>query len=584
MGIKQEGEQAFLGIEQLSSSEVPLRVYPMGFIPAIKRQLLQSAEQRQLMISNRVSEIGRQLRGFLMGLKKSEIGLDEFLEKIRELDELVKDGQSAFEEEKDFLTHVLRTDEEIAVILARVSRNPQPFEELSKSVTEEGAAKFHEKWTVSIEGYGHASVAEHAVIHLAIENIPSLDGDVVTDSRLASFTEFSARFKGRQGVGYFTPESVASDLRLSQMWHETHQELFALYEELMEKGLAYIATFEARQKCPERKVVPKQVADQFKNLMPASRLTSIGVTINAREAENAIKKMLSSPYPSVKKLGNLLKEQSLLVAPTLVKYAQANEYMVAARRGIGAIVEERRYQGDLLPFDEEEGRLVDLIEYDANADNKFIAASLYSHSKTGSFREILNNISGLTEAEKRKILDQLLGMLGRWDVPIRSLEMPQDYLCEFPAMTYGVWREYHRHRMQSYEVKDPSVRWGYMIPPLAREMDESKDSNFHGSVDAIRRIMDKIDKLFVEVEKVDPYAAHYVVTRFHYRPALAKFNIREAYHLIDLRTGSSAHPFFRKLAWSLYDEIKKRQPILMDYLRLKMEKKERPLKDFSWSF
>src|SRR4051812_12548090 len=35
------------------------------------------------------------------------------------------------------------------------------------SLATEKARAFHEKWVV---GYGHASVAEHAVIHLAIEN------------------------------------------------------------------------------------------------------------------------------------------------------------------------------------------------------------------------------------------------------------------------------------------------------------------------------------------------------------------------------------------------------------------------------
>jgi thymidylate synthase ThyX len=583
MTAEHEGEQP-VNIEQQANLENPIRVYPMGLTSQIKRQLLKSGEQRRMVTSNRVSGIGQELRNSAAQLQRGEIELQQFLQKVRELDDIVKDGEAAYEEEREFLTHVLRTDEEIAVIFAKISRNPGSFDEIARSVTEEGAKQFHQKWTVSIEGYGHASVAEHTVIHMAVENIPSLDGDWITDNRLASFTEFSARFRGRQGVGYFTPESVACDPRLSQRWHEVHQELFAVYDKLMAKGLAYIATDEARKKWPKRQVTPKQVADQFKNLMPASRLTSIGVTMNAREKEHAIRKMLSSPYPSVRQLGALFKEQALLVASTLVKYAEANEYMVAARRGIAAIVEERRYQGYIPPFDEEKGELVDLIEADSNADNKFIAAALYRDSKTGSFRDLLNTLSGLTEAEKRKIFDQLLGKLGRWDVPIRPLEMPGDYLVEFPGMTYGVWREFHRHRILSYEIKDPDVIWGYMIPPLAHEMDESKDSYFHGSVEAIRRVLGKVDQLFIEVAKVDSQAAHYAVTRLHYRPATVKLNLREAYHLIDLRTGFPVHPFFRQLMWPLFDQICAVQPIFMDYLRLKMAKKARPDRDFPWSF
>lgn len=570
--------------EHEENSARQIRVYPMGFIPDIKHRLIDSVEQRQLKFTTRISEIGQALVNAVSQLETDEIQVGEFMSKIRELDDWVKDGEKTYQEERDFLTHALRTDEEIAVIFAKISRNPGSFSEIARSVTEEGASQFHQKWVVSVEGYGHASVAEHAIIHMAVENVPSLDGDYVTDNRLGSYTEFSARFKGRQDVGYFTPESVSKDPRLARMWHDSHQILFDTYEELMAKGLSYIETDEARGKWPTRKIITKTVADQFKELMPASRLTSIGVTMNAREAENAIIKMLSSPYPSVQKLGSLYKEQSLSVAPTLVKYADANEYVVAARRGIAKIVEDERHHGQVHSSEEDRTPLVDIVDCDLMADSKFIAAALYADPKTGKFRDLLSEVEGLDEAKKRRILEDLLEKLGKWDVPIRALEMPGDYVVEYPGMTYGTWREYKRHRMQYYQAKDLDVRWGYMIPPLASEMDESKDSQFHGSVEAVKQALGGAEELFSEVSRFDPYAAHYAVTRLHYRPAIAKFNIREAYHLLELRTGPTAHPFIRRLMWPLFDKIKEVQPVLMDYLRLRMEKKERPERDFPWTF
>lgn len=563
-------------------AEPAVRVYPMGFIPDIKRQLLEGAEAA-LSRQQILSRVGQRLRVVTEGLKQNEIELHEFLEIARGVSELVQDGEMATQRERDFITHVLRTDEEIAVIFAKISRNPGSFEEIARSVTEEGAARFHQKWTVSVEGYGHASVAEHAVIHMAVENIPSLDGDWVTDNRLASFTEFSARFKGAQDVGYFTPESVGSNPYLLGRWNKVHALVFATYEKLMEKGIAYINSDEARRKHPDRRVNTKQVADQFKNLMPASRLTSIGVTLNARETESAIRKMLSSPYSSIRQLGALFKEQGLRVAPTLVKYADRSEYMVAARRGISAIIEERRYQG-YVPEITEHGTLVDLIGYDPDAEVKFIAAAVYERPETGSMRDLLEKIKGADPTEREAAVAYLLGQLGRWDIPIRDLEFAGDYFVEFPAMTYGDWREYKRHRVQSYKVKDLDVRWGFMIPPLAFEMDESEDSQFHGAVEAIKRALGEVDRLFIEVAKVDPYAAHYAVTRLHYRPAIARFNVREAYHLINLRTGPTAHPFIRRLIWPLFDQIKSVHPVLMEHLRFRLEREDRPSRDFVWTF
>ena len=54
------------------------------------------------------------------------------------------------------------TEEQIAVAFAMTSRRPEPFDEIAQQVSQEKAADFHERWVL---GYGHASVAEHAVVH-----------------------------------------------------------------------------------------------------------------------------------------------------------------------------------------------------------------------------------------------------------------------------------------------------------------------------------------------------------------------------------------------------------------------------------
>ena len=369
-------------------------------------------------------------------------------------------------EDLDYVTHHLRTEEELAVIFAKVSRNPGSFEELSRSVTEEGAGDFHKKWTVSVEGYGHSSVAEHAMIHLAIENVASLDGDFVTDNRLASFTEFSARFKGRQSTSYYIPEAIKKNSRLFKKWKEVHNLIFKTNDDLMKKGMEYIQTEEAKIKCPDRLLGPKVVSDQFKNLLPASRLTSIAVTLNAREAEHIIKKFLSSEYPSVVKLGKLIKKECLKVSPTLVKYSQPSEYLTLTRKGLGTLISKRKLRKDYYEVDEKVRKVV-LLDWDKFADEKVIAAALYQDPRSGSFENLLAILKKVPKSEKESYMKSILGKLGRWDTPIRALEIPNDYLVEYPAMTYGDWREYKRHRMQSYQAKDLDIKWGYMIPPLA---------------------------------------------------------------------------------------------------------------------
>jgi thymidylate synthase ThyX len=58
--------------------------------------------------------------------------------------------------------------ETIAVTFAKTSRSPEPFDLIAAELNDEKSAQFSEKWIV---GYGHSSVAEHAVLHLALENV-----------------------------------------------------------------------------------------------------------------------------------------------------------------------------------------------------------------------------------------------------------------------------------------------------------------------------------------------------------------------------------------------------------------------------
>ena len=85
------------------------------------------------------------------------------------------------------------------------SRVPDPFDVIAQRVSEEKAADFHERWVL---GYGHASVAEHAVVHLAIENISRLACDGLEDNRLASYTEKSSRYQVIDADCFHTPAEL----------------------------------------------------------------------------------------------------------------------------------------------------------------------------------------------------------------------------------------------------------------------------------------------------------------------------------------------------------------------------------------
>src|SRR5579883_3272870 len=65
------------------------------------------------------------------------------------------------------------------------------------------AREFHEKWVV---GYGHASVAEHAIAHIAVEDVSIIVSKIIEDCRLASYTEKSTRYIPFPRGYYSAPE------------------------------------------------------------------------------------------------------------------------------------------------------------------------------------------------------------------------------------------------------------------------------------------------------------------------------------------------------------------------------------------
>ena len=95
--------------------------------------------------------------------------------------------------------------ETIAVTFAKTSRSPESFRQIAAELTDEKSSEFNEKWVV---GYGHSSVAEHAVLHIAVENISRLAVETLESNRLASYTEKSTRYQTWDADAFLIPPEL----------------------------------------------------------------------------------------------------------------------------------------------------------------------------------------------------------------------------------------------------------------------------------------------------------------------------------------------------------------------------------------
>ena len=184
--------------------------------------------------------------------------------------------------------------ETIAVTFAKTSRSPEPFDQIAAELDEAKSTEFSEKWIV---GYGHSSVAEHAVLHLALENVSRLAIETIEGNRLASYTEKSTRYQQWDSTAFVTPPEIQHSPFAGE-YNETLSRLFETYAEILNALLHWGQTQTPRKQGESEKAwlnrARLKAVDVARFVLPAASMANVGLTINARALEYAIRKILSS--------------------------------------------------------------------------------------------------------------------------------------------------------------------------------------------------------------------------------------------------------------------------------------------------
>lgn len=442
--------------------------------------------------------------------------------------------------------------EVIAVTFAKTSRSPESFREIAAELTEAKSAEFHEKWVV---GYGHASVAEHAVLHIAFENVSRLAIECLESNRLASYTEKSTRYQMWTPESFYTPPEIAASPHAA-LYTATCQRLFDTYLRVLGPLKALM-----QQRFPRKEGesearwegrLRSKYVDNARFLLPASALANVGLTANARVLESAIRKLRSHPLAEVRELGAELKQVAQGEVPTLVKYAEAVPY----QRDTAAALEQAarnvlaEWGRRLIP---QFG--VELLQYDAAAEAKLLSACLARYGE-GRYEDYRAAVEVLSAAKKEALLREALGRLEKHDVPLRELEH-LTYTVE-ATMDQGAYFEWKRHRLMTQSPQRLTTRLGYAVPRAF------EDAGLRAEYDAA---MQAAHAAYATLVADCPEAASYVVPNGFNRRVLMTFNLRQAFHLCELRGAPNAHFSVRRVAGQLYAALAQVHPALTAYMR-----------------
>jgi thymidylate synthase ThyX len=464
------------------------------------------------------------------------------------------------------------TEEQIAVTFAMTSRRSEPFDQIAEQVSEAKASDFHERWVL---GYGHASVAEHSVVHMAVENISRLSCDNLEDNRLASYTEKSSRYQVMPLNYFHIPQELNRQPILKQLYEKACNELFETYFRLITGTMEYLAQT-VPQKQDERSStydmrLRRIATDSCRAVLPASTLTNVGLTANARVFEHAISKLMSSGLCEEQVLGRELRDQGRSITPTLLKYADNNPYLFNLPNREKKLAEYLKLLGITINdhnsmYDHGNTKKhckpsnltnVRLIHCEQEPEAKLATALLFRLSQTG-YEGIWRQVQTMNSEQLQTIIDLCVADLGPHDAPPREFEFI-DYTFEF-LMDYGAFREFKRHRMQSYLWQPLTINLGYMTPQLLKDAGLEKD---------FQKSIEKVNTACRQVYEFSPIVSQYLVTHAHYCRVISKIDLRECYHLFKLRTSSLAHI---SIQWPVAQAMKlavEAHPNLFRHLRLR---------------
>ncbi len=436
--------------------------------------------------------------------------------------------------------------ETIAVTFAKTSRSPLPFDTIAAELSAEKSAQFHEKWVV---GYGHASVAEHAVLHIAVENISRLAVENLESNRLASYTEKSTRYQKWDQTSYHIPQEL-QDHPLLATYIELMDHLFQQYEAFLPK-LEVLA----QQKFPQlegespaawAQRIRTSYIDVCRFLLPAASLANVGVTINARALEHALQKMFTNPLSEVQQMGAEIRTIAQAEVPTLVKYVAPADHLQTA---------ETIFQHLPLVQSNKENSIstCELVTWDADGENRVLAAALYRY-KSISYAQALQQIVLLTQEQKSALIKTILDLPEKYDIPIRELEHI-NFTFDV-VLDQGAYFELKRHRMMTQSPQALSPTWGYATPLWIAEA---------GLSQAYAASMQRIIDAYPLFEAQMPGIGSYLIPNAFNRRVLLTLNLRSMFHLIKLRCAPNAHFSIRLITEKMLEKISGIYPTIGKY-------------------
>jgi thymidylate synthase ThyX len=473
-------------------------------------------------------------------------------------------------------------------LMSRYSRSDKTMRKifLDEFITNPNRGK--EFYSKILSEYGDDSVAELGEAQLAVEWISNIAAKKIEDGRIGlSYLEKSSRYipfdkKVGNKYNYYRDEIILKS-KYADLYIESCDNAFDVYSksiDLMQKFISeiepiddfvYFDSISISEK-PFSKLTNKQdiesakkvykstvrsrALDILRNLLPAATLTNLGITGNGRAFEYLLTKLYCSELTELRNLASLLNSELDCVIPSFIKRVNEKHgkslqlFITNTNREISKLTDN--YLGNLQPdYSPQDVRLIDYTD-SKDALVKVVSAILYENAHGQSLYDIIKLVESFTQEKIKEIIFAYTKFRGnRRHRPGRAFEMVE-YLFEM-FTNFGMFRDLHRHRILTIERQLLSTKHGYDIP---------KEVIYSGIEKDFKDCMYLSDNVYRKLAKTMPYEAQYAVNFAYKYPYFIKINLRELYHMVELRTIAQGHPDYRYICQEIYKKVNDVHPLL----------------------
>lgn len=194
---------------------------------------------------------------------------------------------------------------------------------------------------------------------------------------------------------------------------------------------------------------------------------------------------------------------------------------------------------------------------------------MYEQSPSTSYQNIMQQVKKIPTERKIKIIQEFTKIRSnKRHRPSRAFE--NTYYTFDLCNNFGMFRDLHRHRALTLERQMLTTDHGYLLPKEIKTLGLEKD---------FKECMNNTKSTFEQIRKKNPEQAQYVVNFAYNYPYFMKLNLREACHLIELRTIPQGHIDYRRVAQEMYKQINKVHPNLSKIMKF-VDLKEYDLERF----